>query len=101
MRNRPRNWLKKNTRPTSELRNITGNCKKNMKSAKKSADIVKRNVCTKKKMIGVIERKIVADYTKKAIVLEMKKIDDAMNKHQERLNSSILTLLNLRPESTQ
>ena len=91
MRNRPRSWPKKSTRPIVKLKNITRKEWKNMPSARKNADIEKRNVVTKRKMIGVIERKIVGGYTKKVIVSETKKIDVAMIKPLVRPKSSTLT----------
>ena len=96
MRNRLKSWPKKSTRHIVKLRNITRRGKKSMLSARKNADIVKRNVVTRKKMISAIERKIVVDYTKKVIVLETKKIDVATNKLLERLKSSIPQLISRR-----
>lgn len=87
-------------KPTVKLRNITRRGKKSMLSARKNADIVKRNDVTKKKMISAIGRKIVVDYTKKVIVSETKKIDVATIKPLERPKSSILILLISRLENT-
>ena len=100
MRNKPKSWPRRNTRPIVKLKNIKRKGKKSMPNARKSEYIVKRNVATKKKMISAIERKIDADYTKKVIDIETKKISVAMIKLLEKPNSSILTLLILRLEST-